>query len=132
MDSVIQKGATIGIKEFIIGMAHRGRLNVLANIMKKSYKEIFSEFEGKNYDMDSPFGGDVKYHLGYSTDVDAENGNKVHLSLCPNPSHLEAVAPVVEGLTRSKIDFKYNGDHTQDCTNNNTRRCFSGGPGYCV
>lgn len=113
MDSVIQKGATIGIKEFIIGMAHRGRLNVLANIMKKSYKEIFSEFEGKNYDMDSPFGGDVKYHLGYSTDVDAENGNKVHLSLCPNPSHLEAVAPVVEGLTRSKIDFKYNGDHTK-------------------
>src|SRR6201996_6717356 len=111
MDSVIQKGATLGIEEFVIGMAHRGRLNVLANIMKKTYKEIFSEFEGKNYDEDSPFGGDVKYHLGYSTDVEAENGKKVHLSLCPNPSHLEAVDPVVEGLTRSKIDFKYGGDH---------------------
>jgi 2-oxoglutarate dehydrogenase E1 component len=113
MDSVIQKGATLGIEEFTIGMAHRGRLNVLANIMKKTYKEIFSEFEGKNYDEDSTAGGDVKYHLGFSTDVEAENGKKVHLSLCPNPSHLEAVDPVVEGLTRSKIDFKYNGDHTK-------------------
>ncbi|TSJ42664.1 2-oxoglutarate dehydrogenase E1 component [Mucilaginibacter corticis] len=113
MDSVIQKGATLGIQEFTIGMAHRGRLNVLANIMKKTYKEIFSEFEGKNYDEDSTAGGDVKYHLGFSTDVEAENGKKVHLSLCPNPSHLEAVDPVVEGLTRSKIDFKYNGDHTK-------------------
>ncbi|MFD2874330.1 2-oxoglutarate dehydrogenase E1 component [Mucilaginibacter ximonensis] len=110
MDSVIQKGATLGIEEFTIGMAHRGRLNVLANIMKKTYKEIFSEFEGKNYDEDSTAGGDVKYHLGFSTDVEAENGKKVHLSLCPNPSHLEAVDPVVEGLTRSKIDFKYKGD----------------------
>ncbi|MDB5011149.1 MAG: 2-oxoglutarate dehydrogenase component [Mucilaginibacter sp.] len=113
LNSVIQKGATLGIQEYIIGMAHRGRLNVLANIMEKTYKEIFSEFEGKNYDMDSPFGGDVKYHLGFSTDVETENGNKVHLSLCPNPSHLEAVDPVVEGLTRSKIDFKYNGDYTK-------------------
>jgi 2-oxoglutarate dehydrogenase E1 component len=113
MDSVIQKGATLGIEEFTIGMAHRGRLNVLANIMKKTYKEIFSEFEGKNFDEHSTAGGDVKYHLGFSTDVEAENGKKVHLSLCPNPSHLEAVDPVVEGLTRSKIDFKYNGDHTK-------------------
>ncbi|WP_262886918.1 thiamine pyrophosphate-dependent enzyme [Mucilaginibacter humi] len=113
MDSVIQKGATTGIEEFTIGMAHRGRLNVLANIMKKTYKEIFSEFEGKNFDEHSTASGDVKYHLGFSTDVEAENGKKVHLSLCPNPSHLEAVDPVVEGLTRSKIDFKYNGDHTK-------------------
>ncbi len=113
LDSVIQKGAELGIQEFIIGMAHRGRLNVLANIMEKTYKEIFAEFEGKNYDMDSHFGGDVKYHLGYSTDVDTKSGNKVHLSLCPNPSHLETVDPVVEGLTRSKIDFKYDGDHSK-------------------
>jgi len=113
LDSVIQKGATLGIQEYIIGMAHRGRLNVLANIMEKTYKEIFSEFEGKNYDEESPFGGDVKYHLGFSTDVKTASGNTVHLSLCPNPSHLEAVDPVVEGLTRSKIDFKYNGDHTK-------------------
>src|SRR6185437_7085464 len=100
-------------EEFIIGMAHRGRLNVLTNIMEKPYKEIFSEFEGKNYDEDSPFGGDVKYHLGYSTDIVTIGGKHVHLSLCPNPSHLEAVDPVVEGLTRSKIDFKYNGDDTR-------------------
>jgi 2-oxoglutarate dehydrogenase E1 component len=113
LDSVIQKGAHLGIQEFIIGMAHRGRLNVLANIMEKTYKEIFSEFEGKNYDEESAHGGDVKYHLGFSTDVETESGNTVHLSLCPNPSHLEAVDPVVEGLTRSKIDFKYNGDHTK-------------------
>jgi 2-oxoglutarate dehydrogenase E1 component len=113
MDTVIQKGAELGIQEFVIGMAHRGRLNVLANIMEKTYKEIFSEFEGKNYDAGAGMGGDVKYHLGYSTDIIAKNDKKVHLSLCPNPSHLEAVDPVVEGLTRSKIDFKYGGDHTK-------------------
>ncbi|EHQ26646.1 2-oxoglutarate dehydrogenase E1 component [Mucilaginibacter paludis] len=111
LDSVIEKGADLGLEEFVIGMAHRGRLNVLANIMKKSYKQIFSEFQGKSYDADSSFGGDVKYHLGYSNDIETLNGKKVHLSLCPNPSHLETVDPVVEGLTRSKIDFKYNGDY---------------------
>jgi 2-oxoglutarate dehydrogenase E1 component len=111
LDSVVQNGSELGIEEFIIGMAHRGRLNVLTNIMEKPYKEVFSEFEGKNFEEDTPFGGDVKYHLGYSTDVVTPKGKKVHLSLCPNPSHLEAVDPVVEGLTRSKIDFKYTGDH---------------------
>ena len=69
LDSVIQKGAELGIEEFVIGMAHRGRLNVLANIMHKTYKDIFSEFEGKGFDVNTPFGGDVKYHMGYSTDV---------------------------------------------------------------
>jgi 2-oxoglutarate dehydrogenase E1 component len=113
LDSVIQNGSELGIQEFIIGMAHRGRLNVLTNIMEKPYKEVFSEFEGKNFDEDTPFGGDVKYHLGYSTDIITKGGKKVHLSLCPNPSHLEAVDPVVEGLTRSKIDFKYDGDHSK-------------------
>ena len=113
LDSVIQNGSELGIEEFIIGMAHRGRLNVLTNIMEKPYKEIFSEFEGKNFDEDTPFGGDVKYHLGYSTDIVTIGGKHVHLSLCPNPSHLEAVDPVVEGLTRSKIDFKYNSDHSK-------------------
>jgi len=113
LDSVIQNGSEFGIEEFIIGMAHRGRLNLLTNIMEKPYKEIFSEFEGKNFDEDTPFGGDVKYHLGYSTDVITTGGKNVHLSLCPNPSHLEAVDPVVEGLTRSKIDFKYKGDHSK-------------------
>ncbi len=111
LDSVIQKGAELGIEEFVIGMAHRGRLNVLANIMYKTYKNIFSEFEGKGFDVNTPFGGDVKYHLGYSTDVETVDGKKVHLSLCPNPSHLEAVDPLVEGMVRSKIDFKYDGDY---------------------
>ncbi len=111
MDAVIQKGADLGIKEFVIGMAHRGRLNVLANIMNKTYKEIFKEFEGK-FNPDDPFGGDVKYHLGYSTDIKTANGKEVHLSLSPNPSHLEAVDPVVEGMVRAKIDHKYKGDLT--------------------
>jgi len=113
LDSVIENGSELGIEEFVIGMAHRGRLNVLTNIMEKPYKEVFLEFEGKNFDEDTPFSGDVKYHLGYSTDVVTVGGKKVHLSLCPNPSHLEAVDPVVEGLTRSKIDFKYKGDHAK-------------------
>lgn len=110
LDSVIEKGAELGIEEFVIGMAHRGRLNVLTNIMGKTYKDIFSEFEGK-YNKDLPFGGDVKYHLGFSTDVETSDNKKVHLSLCPNPSHLETVDAVVEGITRSKMDMKYNGDY---------------------
>jgi 2-oxoglutarate dehydrogenase E1 component len=111
LDSVIQKGAELGIEEFVIGMAHRGRLNVLANIMHKTYKDIFSEFEGKGFDVNTPFGGDVKYHLGYSTDVKTDSGKNVHLSLSPNPSHLETVDSVVQGMVRSKIDFKYEGDY---------------------
>jgi len=110
LDAVISKGAELGIKEFIIGMAHRGRLNVLANIMNKTYKDIFTEFEGKGYDVKEPFGGDVKYHLGYSTDLVVGNGNSVHLSLSPNPSHLETVDGVVQGMARAKIDQKYDHD----------------------
>ena len=113
LDSVIEKGAKLGIEEFVIGMAHRGRLNILANIMQKTYKDIFAEFEGKGYSADSPFGGDVKYHLGYSTDIITNAGKNVHLSLCPNPSHLETVNGVVEGMSRSKIDFKYGGDNSR-------------------
>ena len=113
LDSVIQKGAELGIEEFVIGMAHRGRLNVLANIMHKTYKDIFSEFEGKGFDVNTPFGGDVKYHLGYSTDVKTDAGKNVHLSLSPNPSHLETVDSVVQGMVRSKIDFKYEGDYNR-------------------
>ncbi len=113
LDSVIEKGADLGIKEFVIGMAHRGRLNVLANIMQKSYKDIFCEFEGRSYNEESLFSGDVKYHLGYSTDITTNSNKEVHLSLCPNPSHLETVDGVVEGITRSKIDFKYDGDDSK-------------------
>tara|TARA_Y100000589_G_scaffold155323_1_gene147963 strand:+ start:105649 stop:108369 length:2721 start_codon:yes stop_codon:yes gene_type:complete len=103
LDTIVEKGSKIGVQEFVIGMAHRGRLNVLANIFNKTYEAIFSEFEGKEYE-DNLFDGDVKYHLGYSCDVVADSGVKVHMTLAPNPSHLEAVDPVVEGITRSKID----------------------------
>ncbi|MFY7978884.1 MAG: thiamine pyrophosphate-dependent enzyme, partial [Sediminibacterium sp.] len=112
LDAVIEKGAEIGIQEFVIGMAHRGRLNVLANILHKTYEDIFSEFEGKEYE-DSLFDGDVKYHQGYSADISTDSGKKVHLSLTPNPSHLETVGPVVEGISRAKIDAAYQGDYNK-------------------
>lgn len=103
LDALIEKGAEMGIQEFVVGMAHRGRLNVLANIFNKPMEEIFSEFEGKDYE-DENFSGDVKYHLGWSCNIETDKGKEVHLTLSPNPSHLEAVAPVVQGLTRGKID----------------------------
>jgi len=108
LDAVIEKGAELGIEEFIIGMAHRGRLNVLTNTLRKEYDEVFSEFEGKEY-ASGLFQGDVKYHLGFSADIETSAGSKVHLSLMPNPSHLETVNPVVEGAARAKIDHKYEG-----------------------
>lgn len=103
IDAVIETGAELGIREFVIGMAHRGRLNVLANILNKTYEDIFTEFEGKEFE-ENAFDGDVKYHLGFSGNVETRNGKKVHLSLTPNPSHLEAVDPVVQGIVRAKID----------------------------
>lgn len=103
LDAIVEKGSELGIQEFIMGMAHRGRLNVLANIFNKKYDDIFNEFEGKEFD-ENLFDGDVKYHLGYSCEVVADSGKNVHLTLAPNPSHLEAVDPVVEGITRAKID----------------------------
>lgn len=107
LDAIIEKGETLGIKEFVIGMAHRGRLNVLANILHKNYEDIFSEFEGKEY-KDKDLLGDVKYHLGFSSDTKTKNGTSVHLSLTPNPSHLEAVNPIVEGIVRAKLDNECN------------------------
>ena len=98
-------------------MAHRGRVNVLANIFNKTYSQIFSEFEGKVFqggDFDD-FEGDVKYHLGYSTDVITATNKKVHLRLADNPSHLEAVNPIVKGLVRAKLDNKYEGDVDKIC-----------------
>ncbi|MEI6816448.1 MAG: thiamine pyrophosphate-dependent enzyme, partial [Bacteroidota bacterium] len=103
LDAIIEYGAEMGIKEFVIGMSHRGRLNVLSNIMGKSYEDIFTEFEGLEYD-EINFAGDVKYHMGYSSDVTTDKGKKIHLGLAANPSHLEAVDPVVQGIVRSKID----------------------------
>ncbi|MBX7240773.1 MAG: 2-oxoglutarate dehydrogenase E1 component [Bacteroidia bacterium] len=115
LDAVIEKGASLGVDEFIIGMAHRGRLNVLANILHKEYDEIFGEFEGLESGgkvvidgmMVTEFAGDVKYHMGYSSNIATANGKEVHLSLMPNPSHLETVSAVLEGVARAKIDRKY-------------------------
>ncbi|GAB4333310.1 MAG: 2-oxoglutarate dehydrogenase E1 component [Calditrichia bacterium] len=112
LDAIIQKGAEKGIAEFVIGMPHRGRLNVLANILNKSYEEIFSEFEGDDF-ADSIFSGDVKYHLGYSNTIKTRSGQNVNVTLSPNPSHLEGVSPVVLGTTRAKMDKLYNGDYTR-------------------
>ena len=109
LDAIVQKGSDLGVQEFVIGMAHRGRLNVLANIMQKPFTHIFSEFEGKEY-KDEDLLGDVKYHLGFSSDITGQNGRPIHLTLAPNPSHLEAVNPVVEGLVRSRIDHIYHDD----------------------
>jgi len=102
LDTVVEDGPSVGVREIVFGMAHRGRLNVLSNILGKSLESMFSEFEDSPL-IDSPFGsGDVKYHKGYSNDRVVRGGQRVHLSLTANPSHLEAVDPVVEGRTRAK------------------------------
>jgi 2-oxoglutarate dehydrogenase E1 component len=109
LDAVIEKGAELGIEEFVIGMAHRGRLNVLANILEKPYENIFKEYTGKEY-TEEISQGDVKYHLGFENEVTTDHGNKVKLKLVPNPSHLETVAPIVQGIVRSQIEKIYNGN----------------------
>ena len=113
LDSLFNEGARWGVKEFVMGMAHRGRLNVLANLFGKSYEHVFSEFEG-NFLPSSVHGeGDVKYHRGYSADIASEDGDPIHLSLAFNPSHLEAVYPVVQGIVRAKGERMYNGDFSR-------------------
>ena len=105
LDKLVQRGAEVGVEEVVVGMAHRGRLSTLVNVFGKNVRSIFGEFDGKEFDdEDEGFDGDVKYHLGYSTTVTALNGKNIHLTLAPNPSHLEAVAPVVQGIARAKID----------------------------
>lgn len=110
LDAVVNISADLGVEEFMLGMAHRGRLNVLANIMGKTYEQIFSEFEGTAKPDLTMGDGDVKYHMGYSSDLVTPNSKKIHLKLAPNPSHLEAVNPVVEGFIRAKIDSQHKGD----------------------
>ncbi len=114
MSSLMEHGVEMGIEDYVIGMAHRGRLNVLANIMNKPTIDIFTEFEGRPSE-DGLFDGDVKYHMGYSSDVTSESGKTVHISLTPNPSHLETVAPVVQGITRAKIEGRHKGNHRKVC-----------------
>lgn len=114
INALMEHGVNLGIEDYVIGMAHRGRLNVLTNIMNKTYKDVFTEFEGRPSE-DSLFDGDVKYHMGYSSDQTSDTGKKVHISLTPNPSHLETVAPVVEGIVRAKIDNLHKGDNSKAC-----------------
>ena len=113
LDAIINKGAELGLEEVMIGMAHRGRLNVLANIMGKTYEQIFNEFEGGATPDLTMGDGDVKYHLGYSSQIKAANGKTVELKLAPNPSHLEAVNPVVQGFVRAKGDEEYSRDRSK-------------------
>ena len=101
-----------GVEECVLGMAHRGRLNTLVNIFKKPVRDLFSEFEGKDFE-DTNIDGDVKYHLGLTLSKTFRNGKQIKMNLVPNPSHLETVAAVAEGITRAKIDRKYNGDESK-------------------
>ena len=112
--ALIDHGAGLGIEEFVIGMSHRGRLNTLANVIRKPYEDIFREFSGKSYDNGISL-GDVKYHLGYCHEIKTGQGYTVRLNLCPNPSHLEAVSPVVEGIARALIHHQYGDDFNKLC-----------------
>ncbi|OUR94716.1 2-oxoglutarate dehydrogenase E1 component [Flavobacteriales bacterium 34_180_T64] len=106
LDALIEKASEFDVKEFVMGMAHRGRLSTLTNIFGKSAKDIFSEFDGKDYEQEI-FDGDVKYHLGWTSDRITDTGKKINLNIAPNPSHLETVGAVVEGIARAKQDDKY-------------------------
>ena len=111
LDAIIRSAAEFDVHEVVIGMAHRGRLNVLANIMGKTYEQIFSEFEGTATPDQTMGSGDVKYHMGYGSEIELGDGKVMHLKLMPNPSHLEAVDPVVLGFSRAKADVLYNSDY---------------------
>ena len=111
LDALVEFSSALNVKEFVIGMAHRGRLNVLANIFKKPYKQVFKEFEGKGYE-DEEFDGDVKYHLGYSCSVMTDTGRDMSMTLVPNPSHLETVGAVMQGISRAKINHEICSDES--------------------
>jgi 2-oxoglutarate dehydrogenase E1 component len=112
LDALIVHGAKLGIEEYVVGMAHRGRLNVLANILEKPYKNIFKEFYATEYEEGIAL-GDVKYHLGFENIVTTDSGEKMKMSLIPNPSHLETVGSLTEGMVRARIDHHYNGDFSK-------------------
>jgi 2-oxoglutarate dehydrogenase E1 component len=111
LDALIEAAADKGVEQFVMGMAHRGRLNVLANVFGKPTADIFSEFDGKDYDDDAMFDGDVKYHLGLTSDKLTQNGKKININLAPNPSHLETVGAVIEGIARAKQDKYFPDDN---------------------
>ena len=112
LDAVVERAAEMGVEQFVMGMAHRGRLNVLTNIFGKSAKDIFSEFDGKDYEQEI-FDGDVKYHLGWTSDRKSDKGNKIKMNIAPNPSHLETVGAVVEGIARAKQDANFPDDFSK-------------------
>ncbi|MBT8289371.1 MAG: 2-oxoglutarate dehydrogenase E1 component [Muriicola sp.] len=112
VDAIVERASTLGVKQFVMGMAHRGRLNVLTNIFGKAAKDIFSEFDGKDYEQEV-FDGDVKYHLGWTSTRSSDNGNKINMNIAPNPSHLETVGAVVEGITRAKQDAHFPDDFSK-------------------
>ncbi|SHM43224.1 2-oxoglutarate dehydrogenase E1 component [Flavobacterium xanthum] len=112
LDALLEKAADKGVEQFVMGMAHRGRLNVLANIFGKSTQDIFGEFDGKDYDQEY-FDGDVKYHLGLTADKVTASGKKININLAPNPSHLETVGAVIEGITRAKQDKYFPNDFSK-------------------
>jgi 2-oxoglutarate dehydrogenase E1 component len=112
LDAIVERAAEMGVEQFVMGMAHRGRLNVLTNIFGKAAKDIFSEFDGKDYEQEI-FDGDVKYHLGWTSDRKSDNGNKIKMNIAPNPSHLETVGAVVEGIARAKQDAQYADDFSK-------------------
>ena len=109
LDAVIESAAEQGVEEFVMGMAHRGRLNTLTNIFGKSAKDIFSEFDGKDYE-EVVFDGDVKYHLGWTSKRTTDSGKQINMNIAPNPSHLETVGAVVQGITRAKLEKQFSGD----------------------
>lgn len=113
LDALIERAAEKGVEQFVMGMAHRGRLNVLANIFGKPTQDIFSEFDGKDYDDDAFFDGDVKYHLGLTADRLTKSGKSININLAPNPSHLETVGAVIEGITRAKQDRYFSDDFSK-------------------
>ncbi|MGJ8735851.1 2-oxoglutarate dehydrogenase E1 component [Zobellia laminariae] len=112
LDAVVERAAELGVEQFVMGMAHRGRLNVLTNIFGKAAKDIFSEFDGKDYEQEI-FDGDVKYHLGWTSERKTDNGKKIKMNIAPNPSHLETVGAVVEGIARAKQDAHFPDDFSK-------------------
>ncbi len=110
--NILEKGSELGITDFTLGMAHRGRLNVLGNIIEKPYENILQEFVAEGYEEGIAL-GDVKYHLGYGNRITTSSGKVVDLNLAPNPSHLEAASPIIQGIARARIDHKYKGDFTK-------------------
>lgn len=112
LNDLVERGSRLGVMEFNIGMAHRGRLNVLANVLKKPMENVFKEFEGESYEERISL-GDVKYHLGYSNMIRTSEDRTVIMNIVPNPSHLESSSPVIEGVSRARIDHIYGGDNNK-------------------